>query len=125
VPYGNYLSKPGWESILLSGDAAGFADPLLGEGIYYAHKSAQLAAQAILETRDRCRETVGRYAELLAKRILIEMRYAKFWRTIIFSATWAFDYRVLGILMNRFSRYAQETIQGRRTFRWLKTVDPE
>ena len=32
----------------LIGDAAGFVDPLTGEGIYYAIKSAELLAQAIL-----------------------------------------------------------------------------
>jgi flavin-dependent dehydrogenase len=34
--------------VLLAGDAAGLMDPLLGEGIRYAVKSGQLAAQAIL-----------------------------------------------------------------------------
>lgn len=32
----------------LLGDAAGFADPITGEGIYYAIKSAELLAQALL-----------------------------------------------------------------------------
>jgi flavin-dependent dehydrogenase len=32
----------------LVGDAAGFVDPLTGEGIYYAIKSADLLAQAIM-----------------------------------------------------------------------------
>ncbi|OHD65136.1 MAG: hypothetical protein A2176_00375 [Spirochaetes bacterium RBG_13_51_14] len=32
---------------ILVGDAAGHTEPLLGEGIYYAMKSGQLAAQAI------------------------------------------------------------------------------
>jgi geranylgeranyl reductase family protein len=32
---------------LLAGDAAGLADPFLGEGIYYAIRSGQLAAQAL------------------------------------------------------------------------------
>lgn len=34
-------------TVLLAGDAAGFAEPLLGEGIYAALKSGQLAADAI------------------------------------------------------------------------------
>lgn len=36
----------GWALI---GDAAGFADPITGEGIYYAFKSADLLADALLE----------------------------------------------------------------------------
>ena len=33
------------------GDAAGFADPVTGEGIYYALRSAELFADAFLERR--------------------------------------------------------------------------
>jgi flavin-dependent dehydrogenase len=35
----------GWA---LAGDAAGFADPITGEGIYYAFKSADLLAEALI-----------------------------------------------------------------------------
>jgi len=34
--------------VLLVGDAAGLTDPLFGEGIYYAIRSAQLASESIL-----------------------------------------------------------------------------
>src|SRR5262249_60515278 len=37
--------KRGWA---LVGDAAGFVDPLTGEGIYYAIKSADLLTQALV-----------------------------------------------------------------------------
>jgi len=36
-----------YKNILLLGDAAGLADPLLGEGIYYAHRSAKEASIVI------------------------------------------------------------------------------
>lgn len=39
------------ESWALLGDAAGFADPVTGEGIYYALRSAELFADAFLEGR--------------------------------------------------------------------------
>lgn len=39
----------GWALI---GDAAGFADPITGEGIYYSFKSADLLADALLLTRN-------------------------------------------------------------------------
>ncbi|HXU40411.1 MAG TPA: NAD(P)/FAD-dependent oxidoreductase [Blastocatellia bacterium] len=41
----------GWALI---GDAAGFADPITGEGIYYAFKSADLLADALCESNGRC-----------------------------------------------------------------------
>lgn len=41
-------SGPAWA---LLGDAAGFADPVTGEGIYYALRSAELFAESFLEGR--------------------------------------------------------------------------
>lgn len=64
-------SGPGWALI---GDAAGFADPITGEGIYYALKSADLLAEALL-SRDGARayeslwrEAFGRELEHAASR---------------------------------------------------------
>jgi flavin-dependent dehydrogenase len=45
---GLQTSGAGWA---LAGDAAGFADPITGEGIYYAFKSADLLAQALIDAR--------------------------------------------------------------------------
>jgi flavin-dependent dehydrogenase len=42
-----------WKDACLIGDAAGMIDPFLGEGIYHAIRSGQLAARAILERGDR------------------------------------------------------------------------
>jgi geranylgeranyl reductase family protein len=48
IPIHNYLKQPGIGRILLCGDAAGFVEPLSGEGIYSAILSGKLAAEAIL-----------------------------------------------------------------------------
>src|SRR5687768_2195869 len=69
----------GW---VLLGDAAGFADPVTGEGIYYALRSAELFAEAFLEGRpesyeERWRTDFGRELQRAA-----EMRrrfYGNFW----------------------------------------------
>ena len=42
---GNRVSGDGWMAV---GDAAGLVDPITGEGLYYAIRSADLAAQTIL-----------------------------------------------------------------------------
>jgi len=42
---GNRVSGPGWMAV---GDAAGLTDPITGEGIYYALRSADLAAATLL-----------------------------------------------------------------------------
>ena len=45
---GGWRYRPRGRRILLAGDAAGLVDPLLGEGLYNAVRSGQLAARAIV-----------------------------------------------------------------------------
>jgi len=52
LPAGEFLIHPGEGNILLTGDAAGFVDGLTGEGIYYAHRSAELASKVIFDYFD-------------------------------------------------------------------------
>jgi geranylgeranyl reductase family protein len=57
--------RVGSDTWALLGDAAGFADPVTGEGIYYALRSAELFAEAFLEGdaaayEDRWRADFGR-----------------------------------------------------------------
>jgi flavin-dependent dehydrogenase len=58
--------EDGWALI---GDAAGFVDPLTGEGIYYALKSADLLARAV-DTK------LGDYEELWRREFGAELRRA-------------------------------------------------
>ena len=44
IPAGGFPRKIHSDRVLLAGDAAGFVDPFLGEGIYYAMKSGEVAA---------------------------------------------------------------------------------
>lgn len=46
LPFGGYRDRPGRGNVLLAGDAAGFVDPLTGEGIGHAIHSGALAAGA-------------------------------------------------------------------------------
>lgn len=69
----------GWA---LLGDAAGFADPVTGEGIYYALRSAELFAEAFLEGRaedyeKRWREDFG--GELRRASQMRRRFYGNFW----------------------------------------------
>lgn len=69
----------GWA---LLGDAAGFADPVTGEGIYYALRSAELFAESFLEGRadeyeKRWREDFG--GELRRASQMRRRFYGNFW----------------------------------------------
>ncbi|HEY1265592.1 MAG TPA: NAD(P)/FAD-dependent oxidoreductase [Terriglobales bacterium] len=57
----------GW---IMAGDAAGFVDPITGEGLYYALRSGELAAQAVLSHRP------ASYAELVRRDFLPELEAA-------------------------------------------------
>lgn len=58
--------------VLFLGDAAGLADPLTGEGIYYAVRSAQLAAAALLAG-----EAGASYAAAVQAVLVPELRLAR------------------------------------------------
>lgn len=49
IGVGGHAVRPASERVLLVGDAAGLADPLLGEGLHNAITSGQLAAEAIVQ----------------------------------------------------------------------------
>lgn len=69
----------GWALI---GDAAGFADPVTGEGIYYALRSAELFAEAYLKGRPSAYEELWRMDFGRELRRASEMRrrfYGNFW----------------------------------------------
>jgi geranylgeranyl reductase family protein len=46
LPFGAFRPVPGGGAVLLAGDAAGLVDPITGEGIGWAIRSGQLAAEA-------------------------------------------------------------------------------
>jgi flavin-dependent dehydrogenase len=61
IPYGGRYGPPVFgPNVLLVGDAAGLADPLLGEGIYNAVRSGQIAANAIRDVLRRGKNTYRR-----------------------------------------------------------------
>jgi geranylgeranyl reductase family protein len=124
LPYGNYLKTPGHRNTLLIGDAAGLADPFLGEGIYYAHRSAELAAQAVLASFERPEEALSAYRGMFRRRLLPEMRYAWAGRQIIFALPPRLYYPFLSLFLRVAPKIGEQTIQGQRSFRWFRLKTP-
>ncbi|MCW4055036.1 MAG: geranylgeranyl reductase family protein [Candidatus Bathyarchaeota archaeon] len=109
VPYGNFLKNPVRESTLLVGDAAGFADPMLGEGIYYAHKSAQLASSAITQEITEGKNAGITYREKLQEHVYPQLMGSKNLRRLLFSEFNSFTryialYGVLGLFNKHIVR---------------------
>jgi geranylgeranyl reductase family protein len=125
LPYGNYLTHPGQRNILLIGDAGGLADPLLGEGIYYAHKSAQMAAEAVLASSQNPARAFSRYTHRLRQSVIPELKFAKIGRNIIFSLPGNWPAKVIVALLQRSPQKCEHTIQGWRSFKWLRPLEKE
>jgi geranylgeranyl reductase family protein len=65
------------DKALLLGDAAGFADPLTGEGIYNAIQSAQLAAPVIEGSLAGGKAELEDYQRIVEKKIIPELKIAR------------------------------------------------
>ncbi len=63
IGFGGDRFRPRLGRVVLVGDAGGFAEPLLGEGLHNAIKTGQEAAQAILDT-----DEAGQHPERMAAR---------------------------------------------------------
>lgn len=70
------------DRMLLLGDAAGFVDPLTGEGIYNALKSARLAAPVIEKCIRQNIDSLDEYQRAVEKEILPEIHLAWVFRKL-------------------------------------------
>lgn len=102
--------------VLLVGDAAGFADPLTGEGITFALLSGRAAARALVDGNLRA-EAVGRaYDGEIAAKILPELRVARVLATMLYGhpALRKLLFRLYG---HRFSDAMADILTGNGTYR--------
>lgn len=116
LPYGNYLQRPVYKRVLLIGDAAGLADPLLGEGIYYAHRSAQIAAHAIIDASAQKAEAVTMYRRRLNTIIIQEFKWMNLIRHALFVGGHRRRYRGLKLLMYLMPKRIESAVHGKRPF---------
>jgi flavin-dependent dehydrogenase len=126
-PYGNFMLNPAFRNVMLVGDAAGFVDPLMGEGIFYAQRSAELASQAIHKSirenknMDAARQqTAQAYSRLLQKHVFPEFIYAKKIRNFAFNYFYKCPAMSLRMMMYMMGKRSEEVIHGMRTYRWFK-----
>ena len=116
LPFGNYIPSPVHEGVLLVGDAGGFASPILGEGIFYAHRTAELAAHTIhrhLTTGAPLAET---YTGLLRRRLIPELRAETALRDFLYGCLDARMRIPLEVFMKTTSARVIDAVQGFRSF---------
>ncbi len=103
---------------LLAGDAAGLIDPVTGEGITFAIRSGQLAAEALLEMGFDSERVGEAYEQKIAREILPEIRVGRVLARVLY------DYpRVTSWLFRRYGtalcNAVAKVISGEKTYREL------
>ena len=85
IPLGGVSRRVHGERVILAGDAAGFVDPFLAEGLYYAVKSGEIAADVAalaVENDDFSQEFLAGYVakceDAFGSDLKSARRFAKF-----------------------------------------------
>jgi flavin-dependent dehydrogenase len=78
--------EPGMAGLLLAGDAAGFIDPMTGDGLRFAVRGGELAAAAALDMLQR--GTADGFEELARRRRAEFARKCRFNRTLRGLVSW-------------------------------------
>ncbi len=85
VPLGGADRVLHTERILLMGDAASLAEPMTGEGIYYAVKSAKIGAKVISQALEDGSLDLSSYTADVNARITYDLRYARLLANFVYS----------------------------------------
>lgn len=84
IPFGNFVENPVYKNSILIGDAAGLVNPVTGEGIYYAQRSAEIAVEAILEDYTNQGNLVEDYTRNLNLYLMPELLNTRMSRNMYF-----------------------------------------
>ncbi len=104
--------------ILLVGDAAGFADPVTGEGISFAIRSSLMAAQSLIDRHLEEEPVKHAYTRSLAETILPELQRARWLARLLYdfprTRSWAFSRQG-----QRLCEAVTDVMAGTRSYRDL------
>lgn len=118
----NRVAGEGWMAV---GDAAGLVDPITGEGLYYAIRSADLAARAMLTEAHCAAEKVAHYKRLLFRDFTGDLEFGARLAKKIFRGSFMFDTvpnRMVQFTRRspRFSAIMQDLFAGKQPYSKLK-----
>lgn len=118
----NRVAGPGWMAV---GDAGGLVDPVTGEGLYYAIRSAELASQALLEDQHPPGEKPRLYRHLLLKDFVADLAFGAGLAKRLFLGKFLFGtvpQRMVQFLRRspRFHALMQDLFAGTQSYQDLK-----
>ncbi len=120
LPYGNWLGEPCQEKLLLAGDAAGFVEPLLGEGIFYALMTGRYAAEAVANALETGADPALEYQRRLARYIVPELKGARFIRSVFLMSINLVGYGPFNLFMRLAATPLTDMVHGRRSCRFMR-----
>ena len=85
VPLGRLRKTLHYQTTVLAGDAAGAADPVYGEGIYYGLRSGIVAATVVAQALARGLSHLATYADALHEAIGRDLRWARWVASVLYS----------------------------------------
>jgi flavin-dependent dehydrogenase len=118
----NRVAGEGWMAV---GDAAGLVDPITGEGLYYAIRSADLAARALLSEIGDASEKLRNYRQLLHRDFTADLEFGSRLAKRLFRGGFLFGTvpaRMVQFTRRspRFSTVMQDLFAGRQQYSALK-----
>ncbi|MBZ5607079.1 MAG: NAD(P)/FAD-dependent oxidoreductase [Acidobacteriia bacterium] len=118
----NRVAGDGWLAV---GDAAGLVDPITGEGLYYALRSADLASQVVLNEAHAGTEKAQAYRNLLDHDFAADLEFSATLAQHVFLDRFLFDAipaRMVQLVRRspRFRDVVQDLIAGTQPYLGLK-----
>jgi geranylgeranyl reductase family protein len=117
---GNRVAGEGWLAV---GDAAGLVDPITGEGLYYAIRSADLAARSLLN--DAAETVAANYRRLVRRDFAADLEFGSRLAKRVFQGRFLFGSvpsRMVQFTRRspRFSAIMQDLFAGKQPYLGLK-----
>jgi len=118
----NRVAGEGWMAV---GDAAGLVDPITGEGLYYAIRSADLAAGALLSEGGELADKVVQYGRLLGRDFGADLEFGARLAKKVFQGRFLFGAVPSRMVQftrrsQRFSAVMQDLFAGKQPYLGLK-----
>jgi geranylgeranyl reductase family protein len=118
----NRVAGEGWMAV---GDAAGLVDPVTGEGLYYAIRSADLAVRALLSEAGEPAEKAGQYRQSLRRDFAADLEFGSRLAKRLFLGRFLFGSvpeRMVQFTRRspRFSAIVQDLFAGKQPYLGLK-----